>query len=150
MTSKEFIESKQKASIKEKFKEGKMDEVTPEEVKPFNETIAKEIDRQRKRIGGNFLVVYATATQVDRNLIRKILPDCTFITLTLTKEAQKKMILARHDEKTEADTIKFLTDLYDRFELPGENESNTYNLDTSEEMTRDDVFRGIDQILKDI
>ena len=82
MTSKEFIESKQKASIKEKFKEGKMDEVTPEEVKPFNETIAKEIDRQRKRIGGNFLVVYATATQVDGNLIRKILPDCTFITLT--------------------------------------------------------------------
>ena len=97
MTSKEFIESKQKASIKEKFKEGKMDEVTPEEVKPFNETIAKEIDRQRKRIGGNFLVVYATATQVDRNRIRKILPDCTFITLTLTREAQKKRLLARYD-----------------------------------------------------
>ena len=73
-----------------------MDEATPEEVKPFNETIAKEIDRQRKRIGGNFLVVYATATQVDRNRIRKILPDCTFITLTLTREAQKKRILARH------------------------------------------------------
>ena len=127
-----------------------MDEVTPEEVKPFNETIAKEIDRQRKRIGGNFLVVYATATQVDRNLIRKILPDCTFITLTLTKEAQKKRLLARHDEKTQADTIKFLTDLYDLFELPGENEWNTYNLDISEEMTKDDVVRGIEQILKDI
>ena len=128
----------------------KFDEVTLEELKPFSETMAKEIDRQRKRIGGNFLVVYATATQVDRNLIRKILPDCTFITLTLTREAQKKRLLARHDEKTMADRIKYWTDIYDLFELPGENESNIYNLDISEEMTRDDVFRGIEQILKDI
>ena len=90
MTSKEFIDAiATPESIKKKFEEGKMDEATPEEFKPFNETIAKEIDRQRKRIGGNFLVVYATATQVDRNLIRKILPDSTFITLTLTREAQK-------------------------------------------------------------
>jgi len=54
MTSKEFIESKQKASIKEKFKEGKMDEVTPEEVTPFNETIAKEIDRQENVLEATF------------------------------------------------------------------------------------------------
>jgi len=110
--------------------------------------MSKEIDRQRKRIGGNFVVAFATQTQVQRDLIRQILPDCTFITLTLTREAQKKRLLARHDEKAEADVIKFLTNIYDFYELPGENECNTYNLDITDEMTRDEIVKSVEEILK--
>ena len=73
------------------------------------ETMAKEVDRQRKRIGGNFVVVFAISRQVERDLIRKVLPECTFVTLTLTREALRKRLLARHDEKAEADTIKYFT-----------------------------------------
>jgi len=78
---------------------GKFNEITDDELKLQIQTVAKEIDRQRKRIGGNFLVAHATAKQGQRNHIRDIIPDCIFITLTLSKEGQKKRILARHDEK---------------------------------------------------
>ena len=126
----------------------KFDEVTLEELKPFAETMAKEIDRQRKRIGGNFVVAFAIMTQVQRDLIRKILPDCTFITLSLTREGQRKRLLARQDEKEEANTIKYFMNLYDLYELPGENECNTYNIEINDEMTRDEVVKSVEDILQ--
>ena len=151
VTSKEFMDGIIiPKSTEEKYVQGKIGEITPEEIKPFFETMSKEIDRQRKRIGGNFVVAFATQTQVQRDLIRQILPDCTFITLTLTREAQKKRLLARHDEKAEADVIKFLTNIYDFYELPGENECNTYNLDITDEMTRDEIVKSVEEILKNV
>ena len=124
--------------------------ITPKEFKPLVETMAKEVDRQRKRIGGNFVVVFAISRQVDRDLIRKVLPECTFVTLTLTREVLRKRLLARHDEKAEADTIKYFTNCYDLYEIPDKNESNTYNIDVTNEMTRDDVVSCVEKILQDI
>ena len=137
-------------SLMGKMWQRKFDEITLEELKPYSETMAKEIDRQRKRLGGNFVVAYAILTQVQRDLIRKILPDCTFITLTLTREAQRKRLLTRQNEKAETNTIKYFMNMYDFYELPGENECNTYNVDITDEMTRDDVVRCVEKILQDI
>ena len=103
----------------------KFDEISDEELRPYFEPMAKEIDRQRKRVGGDFVVAFATQKEQQRNLIRKILPDCIFITLSLTKEAQRRRLLSRHDEKAEAQVIEFLSKIYDIYELPGENEPNT-------------------------
>ena len=128
----------------------KFDEISDEELRPYFETMAKEIDRQRKRVGGDFVVAFATQKEQHRNLIRKILPDCIFITLSLTKEAQRRRLLTRHDEKAEAQVIEFLSKIYDIYELPGENEPNTYNVDITDEMTRDDVIDRVQQILKNI
>ena len=63
-------------------------------------SIKSLVCRQRKRIGGNFVVAYATHSQGVRNHIRKTLPDCIFIVLTLSKEVQKKRLQARHGENT--------------------------------------------------
>ena len=54
--------------------------------------IAKDVDVQKKRIGGNFAVAHAVNNQEMRECIRQILPDVIFITLTLTKESQRKRI----------------------------------------------------------
>jgi len=152
VASKEFIDgSKLPKSAMEKIAQRRFDLVTDDEMKPLSETMAKEIDRQRKRIGGNFVIAYAIATQEQRNHIREILPECNFITLTLSKETQKKRLLARHDEMAEAEIIKILTTLHALFELPGENERNTYNVDITDDMSRDDdVVEKVKQILEDI
>ena len=68
----------------------------------------------------------------------------------MTKEAQKKRILARHDEKAEPHVIQILTGLYEIFDLPGEKEQNTYNVDITDDMSRDDVVEKVKEILHDI
>ena len=45
--------------------------------------------------------------------------------------------------------FKILTGLYDIYELPGENEKNTFNLDITEDMVPDDVVKKVQDILND-
>ena len=85
-----------------------------------------------------------------RNHIRKTLPDCIFVVLTLSKEVQRKRLLARHGEKTEEHVIEWLTGIFDMYELPGENERNTYNVDITEEMTPNDVVEKVQKILQNL
>ena len=149
--SREFLEGiKHPKSVGEKIEQGKYDEITDEEIIPHCQTIAKEVDRQRKRIGGNFAVAYAIHSQVVRNHIRKTLPDCIFIVLTLSKDVQRKRLLARHGEKTEEHVIEWLTGIFDMYELPGENERNTYNVDINEQMTPNDVVEKVQKILQNL
>ena len=108
-----------------------------------------KIDQQRKRIGGNFAIAYAIHSLGVRNHIRTILPDCIFVTLTLSKESQRKRLLIRHDEKSEVEVIKFLTGLFDIYELPEENEKNIFNIEITDEMTPDDVVERVKQILNE-
>ena len=67
-------------------------------VKPFMELMAKDIQTQKKRMGGNFAVAHAVTSQDMRDLIRSILPDCIFITLTLTPETQAKRVKERQGD----------------------------------------------------
>ena len=132
------------------IQEGKFDELMSvvDEGKPMFELLAKDIDIQRKRIGGNFVVAYALNSQELREYIREILPDVIFITLSMSRESQKKRILARHGENEE-NLVKILTGLYDIYELPGENEKNTFNVDITEDMTPNDVVKKVQDILND-
>ena len=54
--------------------------------------MAKTVNIQRKRIGGNFSVAHAVNNQEIREHIRQIIPDVVFITLTLNRETQRKRI----------------------------------------------------------
>merc|ERR1712223_1554663 len=69
-----------------------------EKCKPFYANLAIDIDIQKKRIGGNFAIAQAVTSEEMRNHIRLELPDCIFITLTMTKEAMIKRIKTRHGE----------------------------------------------------
>ena len=136
--------------------------------------IAKDVDVQKKRIGGNFAVAHAVNNQEMRECIRQIVPDVIFITLTLTKETQRKRIKVnlmwgyfflltvlkiadfctfqiqdRHGEQAE-EVIKMLTSLFDIYEPPGENERNTYNVEITDEMTPNDVLEKVQKILTEI
>ena len=62
--SREFLEViKLPKTVGEKIEQRKFDEITDEEIIPHSQTLAKEVDRQRKRIGGNFVVAYAIHSQ---------------------------------------------------------------------------------------
>ena len=72
----------------EKLSGGQWDDIDWEKMKPFYANMSKDIDVQRKRIGGNFAIAQAVTSREFRDHIRLTLPDCIFITLTLTKENQ--------------------------------------------------------------
>ena len=76
----------------------KGNEIDWEKTKPFYSNVSRDIDVQRKRIGGNFVIAQAVTSQNMRDHIRLTLPDCTFITLTLTEENQLKRVRERHGE----------------------------------------------------
>ena len=88
--TREFIDEINEA--KREFGKRKPEEVNFSEFKSFFGLIAKDVGVQKKRIGGNFAVAHAVNNQELREYIRQIVPDVIFITLTLTKETQRKRI----------------------------------------------------------
>ena len=116
--------------------------------------MAKDIDVQKKRIGGNFAIAQAVTSEEMRNHIRLVLPDCIFITLTMTKEAMIKRLKARHGENVSKGLLDMMSNLYSMYELPGKKEPNTFNVDITDEMTPKDVMdmvlelldKGIDEV----
>ena len=118
------------------------------EAKPFFGIIAKQVAIQKKRIGGNFAVAHAVNSYDIREYIRQIIPDVIFVTLSLTRDTQLKRIQARHGEQSEV-TIKMLTGMYDIYDLPRENEKNTFNIDITEEMAPVDVVKKVQKIITD-
>ena len=118
-----------------------------EKCKPFYGNMAKDIDTQKKRIGGNFSIAQAVNSEKMRDYIRTILPDCIFITLTMNEEAQHKRLIARHGE-VNPELVETLSAYHKLYELPGKNEPNTYNLDITDGMTPKDVMHKVLEILE--
>ena len=143
--------SKAAKVINEGMMQGNVKDIDWTALKPFLIQAGKHIREQKKRIGGNFAVAQAVTSREMRDAIRVELPDCTFITLTLTKEAQKKRIIARHGDMQDniEGLLQLMTGMYDLYELPGEGELNTYNVDITEEMSQMDVMNEVLTILEE-
>ena len=131
----------------EKISLGRLDEIDWEAMKPFYTNMSKDIDTQRKRIGGDFAIAQAVTSRDMRDHIRINLPDCVFITLTLTKENQLKRVKARHGEEAGEDMFEMFNAMFKFYEGPGDGEKNTYNIDISEDMTPNDVMNKVLEIL---
>ena len=114
--------------------------------KGYYSFLAKAVAAQKKRIGGNFVISNAVTSRIIRDHIKTEIPDCIFVTLTLSKETQKKRIFARHGGGEESKVIiqKLITCL-NAFELPEQDEKNTYNVDITEDMSPENVM---DKVLK--
>ena len=123
-------------------------EVDWEKLKPFYTNMAKDVVAQKKRIGGNFSIAQAVTSQEMRDHIRLTIPDCIFITLTLTQESQIKRIKARHGEDLSEGLLDMMSGIHKLYELPGENEPNTFNVDITESMNRKDVLNKVLDILE--
>ena len=93
-----------------------------------------------KVLWGNFAIAQAVTSREFRDHIRLTLPDCIFITLTLTKENQLKRITERHGEDCGGELLDMMNKFAEFYEGPGEGEKNTYNIDIDEKMTPKDVM----------
>ena len=111
--------------------------------------MAKYVLQQKNRIGGDFVVAQAVFSQDMRDHIRTILPDCIFITLSVTRETQEKRIKERHGEGASAEgAVEMLKKIYKLYEGPGEGEKNTYNVDITEVMSPKDVLDKVLEVLE--
>ena len=128
-----------------KISKGRMSEIDWNKTKPCYTNMAKYIETQKKRIGGDFVIAHAVTSWDMRDHIRLTLGDCIFITLTLTKETQMKRIRARHGDDEGA--MVFMGNLYQLYEGPGDGEKNVYNINITEDMTQDDIMNKALEIL---
>ena len=113
--------------------------------------LAQDVAFHKARMGGKFVVTQAVTSRKFRDHIKKTLPECIFITLSLTRETQRKRIIERHGSGEQAEQIiKFICGIYDYYEKPEEDEKNTFNVDITENMTVDDVMNKVLGILKNL
>ena len=124
------------------------DEVDWEKLKPFYTNMAKDVAAQKKRIGGNFSIAEAVTSRAFRDHIRQTIPDCIFITLTMAKEAQVKRLKARHGDDMSKGMLEVLSSIHELYELPGENEPNTFNVDITDDMKPQDVMKKVLDLLE--
>ena len=124
--------------------EGKDFEV--EKIEEFYSAMCKDIAKERKRMGGDWVVAQAVPTKALREHIKRQLgPDLIFVVLNMTKEDQMKRILARHGEQ--GGVTDWLIKLYDLYEPAMEDEKNAIDVVVTSDMSRDDVVQEILKML---
>ena len=148
--SEDYINVKiQTQDVFEKVGQGDFEKLKSDEVLPLFTHAAEAIGFQKKRIGGNFVIADAVPTRKIRDHIKKTLPDCIFVTLTLSKEVQEKRCKARHGDGEEAEKIlTFLTRILELYEKPWADEKNTFNVDITEGMSPQDVMKKVLEVLE--
>ena len=119
-----------------------------ERLQPFYEAMVRDLVKQRKRIGGDWGIAQAVFSRTQRDFFRKQLgPDLIFIVMNLSKECQKKRVEARHGTGMGGEMLDKLVKYAEMCQPAGEDEVNAYNLDITEDMTRDDVLKKIKEII---
>jgi len=110
--------------------------------------MAKDITKERKRLGGDFVVTESVPTRVLRDHMRaKLGPDLIFVVLHMTKDDLEARLKARHGE--EAGTIiEYLTKANAMYERARKDEPNTLDVKVTQEMSPDDVVDKILDMLK--
>ena len=123
-----------------------MTEEMQEMFQPMYDLMAKDISKQSKRLGGKMAVAQAIYSRKQRDSMRKILGSkCVFIVLNMSRECQKKRVIARHGEDNE-DILNMLIKFAELYEPAGEDEENAFNLEITEDMNREDVIQKILEI----
>lgn len=119
-----------------------------EVAKPLYKVMAEDLDRQQKRLGGNFAVAHAVARKESRDYLRSLLgPDLVFIVLNMTLECMKERLTARHGGALDVDGManKWLP----INEPGGSNEENTFNVTIEKGMNKADVLKAVLDTIKE-
>ena len=117
-------------------------------LKEFFAMVAKDVAKQKCRIGGNFAVAHAVPFREIRDEIRTIIPNCIFIVLTVNYDCQTKRLIKRHGEN--AKMIEFLMKIHKSYKSPDVGEPNTFEIVIDEEMTENDVFDKVMEVLNSL
>ena len=113
------------------------------------EEMAKDILKEKNKIGGTWAVAQAVPTKAMRDKIRNILGDqCIFVTLNLTAETNSKRVEARHGGESMDPAMKqmimdMLNKMYDIFEIAQPDEDNAVNVDIAPDMGKEEVAKEI-------
>ena len=107
----------------------------------------EELTKERKRLGGDWVVAQAVPTRALRDYIKSELgPKLMFVVLYMTKEDQEARIKARHgDEDLSINSL--LSSVYDFYEPALEDEQNAIDVRITPEMTPHDVVNHILEIV---
>ena len=85
-----------------------------------------------------------------RAQLRKLIgPDLVFVVLNLSKECLRKRILQRHGEVSEK-LFNMYSEAAKSHEPAGANEENTFNLEITENDSRQDVLQKVLEIVNGI
>jgi len=94
--------------------------------------MAKDILKERKRVGGDWVVVFAMAKRVDRDVIRKVLGnDLTFVVLDISLD----LVIERLKGRGEGE--EHLAKEHNEYEPAQEDEPNTISFEIKKEATRE-------------
>ena len=130
--------------IIEEFAKGNVTDELMQLLNPFYNHMAEDISKQNKRLGGKMAVAQAIYSRKQRDAMRKILgPECVFVVLNMSRECQKKRIIARHGESFNENALNFMIKMAELYEPAGEDEENAYNVEITEDMNREDVIQKI-------
>ena len=110
--------------------------------------MAKDITKERKRLGGNWAVSNAVPTRKLRDHLRaKLGSKLIFVVIDMTKADYEAMVKKKHGE--EAGTIiGYLLKAYKVYEPARKDEPNTLDVKVTREMNQDDVADQIVSMLK--
>ena len=127
---------------------GKGVEYNLERLMKFYSLMCENISRERKRIGGDWVVAQAVPTRAIRDRIRSLLEgsNLLFVVLHMSQEDQVARIKARHGD--DEDLIAMLTKTYEACDTADDDEPNAITVTISKEMTRDEVVEKIQHMVK--
>jgi len=108
----------------------------------FYSAYCDDIQRERSRIGGNFVVANIVDRKEWRDFVRSRLgPDLVFVVLDMQLEHQYERIRGRH--QTDEATVEIMTGFYKNCDPKSETEENTLGLKITSDMTPETVVRQI-------
>merc|ERR1712226_661546 len=112
----------------------------------FYHHLAMDVAREKKRIGGDFVIANILMTAELREHLRSWLgPDLRIVLLSMTKEDRRERTLARHKgHQTSADTLDLFGSLIEGMEG---KEPNTVEIKVTNSMSKQEV---VDKILQEI
>ena len=118
---------------------GITDEVHAKGLEMYKE-MSHYVKAERERIGGDWAIAQAVPTRALRDEIKKILPDVTFVTLTIKEDDLKKRLHNRHGED-QSDTNDWMLGIHKYYEPAENDEVNAFNIDLEPSMTPNDVLQ---------
>ena len=111
--------------------------------------MAKDISKQRKRLGGNWAIAQAVFTRAQRDfLCKSIGSDLVFLVLNMTKDCQMNRIKNRHGDSFGEGLLNMLFKYAELCEPAGDDEQNAYNITITEDMNVEDVMKKVLNIVQ--
>jgi len=133
------------SEVEEELMQGKLDGVEGK-LEPMYKIMAKDLIKQRNRLGGNWAIAQAVFSRKQRELLRNIIgPDLVFIVISMTKECNAQRIKKRGNMGEYADALIKYAELC---EPAGDDEENAYNVVVTEDMSIDDVMGKVLEIVQ--